>query len=90
MSSIFSFPTRRGFSLIEVLVAVVILSVGLLALAALQINIVRSSADAKSRSTALSLAQEKLEQAREFRSRGSDQINCPATTAATSSPADAT
>ncbi|HPF73454.1 MAG TPA: type IV pilus modification protein PilV [Xanthomonadaceae bacterium] len=83
MSSIFSFRTRRGFSLIEVLVAVVILSVGLLALAALQINIVRSSADAKSRSTALSLAQEKLEQAREFRSRGSDQINCPATTAAT-------
>lgn len=83
MSSIFNFRTRRGFSLIEVLVAVVILSVGLLALAALQINIVRSSADAKSRSTALSLAQEKLEQAREFRSRGSDQTNCPATTAAT-------
>lgn len=67
---------RSGFSLIEVLIAVVILSVGLLALAALQINVVRSTADAKSRSTALSLAQEKLEQAREFVEKGNDPTAC--------------
>jgi prepilin-type N-terminal cleavage/methylation domain-containing protein len=39
----------RGFSLLEVLIAVVVLSVGLLALAALQGNMTRHSADAKVR-----------------------------------------
>jgi prepilin-type N-terminal cleavage/methylation domain-containing protein len=45
-------PSRRGsfgFSLLEVLVAVVVLSVGLLALAALQGSLTRSSAEAKVR-----------------------------------------
>ena len=39
----------KGFSLLEVLIAIVVLSVGLLALAALQGNLTRSSADAKVR-----------------------------------------
>jgi prepilin-type N-terminal cleavage/methylation domain-containing protein len=65
------FPTRRshqGFSLLEVLVAVVILSVGLLALASLQISLMRSSTDSKARTVALSLAKERLENLRTFTS----------------------
>jgi len=47
---------RRGFSLIEVLIAIVVLSVGMLALAALQGNLTRSTADARLRSQALNHA----------------------------------
>lgn len=62
--------TRRpakGFSLLEVLIAVVIMSVGLLALATLQIGIVRSSAEAKTQTIALNLALEKLEDLTSYR-----------------------
>jgi len=41
---------QSGFSLIEVMIAVIVLATGLLALAALQINLTSSSADAKARS----------------------------------------
>lgn len=60
-------PRRAaGFSLIEVLIAVVVLSIGLLALASLQMNLIRSSGDAKSQTVALALAKETLEQRRTF------------------------
>ena len=52
---------QGGFSLIEVLVAAAVLSVGLLALASLQMSIVRTSSDSKAYSVALSLAKDKLE-----------------------------
>lgn len=55
-----------GFSLIEVLVAVVILSVGLLALASLQVNLIRASSDAKAQTNAFALAKDTLETLRSY------------------------
>jgi prepilin-type N-terminal cleavage/methylation domain-containing protein len=63
-----NFPKTRGFSLIEVLVALVVLSVGLLALAALQLTLIRSSAESKAQSVALSLARQKIDDLRAFQS----------------------
>jgi type IV pilus modification protein PilV len=60
------FNKSRGFSLLEVLVAVVILSVGLLALASLQLSMIRASAGTKTQSLATSLAKERLEAMRSF------------------------
>lgn len=57
---------RSGFSLIEVLIAVVVLSVGLLALGALQASLVRSASESKARAGALSLAEDRLERMRSF------------------------
>ena len=62
--------TPRGFSLLEVLIAVAILSFGLLALTSLQASLVRNSSEAKQRSTALSLAKDRIEELRAFDSMG--------------------
>ncbi|AVP99822.1 hypothetical protein C7S18_22760 [Ahniella affigens] len=59
----------RGFSLIEVLIAVVVLSTGMLALAALQSTITRNSVAAKARSQAVAAANDVLDLARERASR---------------------
>jgi type IV pilus modification protein PilV len=61
--------SSSGFSLIEVLIAVVVLSVGLLALAALQARLARSGAESKVQTMALSLAQERVEELRNFATR---------------------
>jgi type IV pilus modification protein PilV len=58
----------QGFSLIEVLVSVVVLSFGILALTALQSNLIKASADAKAQSVALALAKDKLEELRSYSS----------------------
>ena len=50
----------RGFSMIEVLIAVVVLGFGLMALAALQTSIIRSSAETKAQTVALQLAKDKV------------------------------
>lgn len=55
---------RQGFTLIEVLVAVVVLATGLLALTALQTALMRNSADAKTTSQVAVFAQGLLERAR--------------------------
>lgn len=55
-----------GFSLIEVLIAVVVLSVGLLALASLQASLTRSSVVAKQRTAAVSTANKIMEEMKSF------------------------
>jgi type II secretory pathway pseudopilin PulG len=54
-------PRQSGFALLEVLVAVVVLSFGLLALAALQGTLFKTAGEAKAQSAALALATEKME-----------------------------
>lgn len=55
-----------GFSLIEVMIAVVVLSFGLLALAALQASLFRAGAESKARTNATAIAQEVVEDAKTF------------------------
>ena len=55
---------QRGFSLLEVLIAAVVLAAGLLALTALQGALMRNSADAKARSQLAALAQSVMDEAR--------------------------
>lgn len=55
-----------GFSLIEVMIAVVVLAVGLISLAALQARLFQSGAESKARAAATSIAQQELEEARSF------------------------
>ena len=56
--------TQSGFSLIEILIAVVILATGLLALTALQGRLAQASADAKTRSRVASMLATRLEELR--------------------------
>jgi len=65
---------HHGFSLIEVMVAVVILAVGLMGLAKFQGELTRSAAETKTRASALALAERKLEDLRSFA-----EISIPAT-----------
>lgn len=59
---------QRGISLLEALVALVVMSFGMLALGALQLNLSRSADVAKQRSEALRIAEERVELARSFTS----------------------
>lgn len=58
-----------GFSLIEVLVSVVVMSFGLLSLAALQSALFKAGAESRSQSAALALATEKIEFFEGYRDR---------------------
>ena len=53
---------QKGIGLIEVLIALVVVSIGLLALAVLQGDLMNSSGTNKARSEAISLAEQKLEE----------------------------
>lgn len=71
-----------GFSLIEVMIAVVVLATGLLALAALQASLARSSAEAKSRSRVVAMLSARMD---ELRGSGYDNtILDPGSTTVTS------
>ena len=63
----------RGFSLIEVLVSVVVMSFGLLALAALQSALFKAGAESRAQSAALALATEKIEYFEGYRDRAEFQ-----------------
>lgn len=76
MKSPSNLRSARGFSLIEVLIAVVILTVGLLALASLQMSLIRSSADTKAQSIAMALAKQRIEQLRGFQAIGGSDNSC--------------
>lgn len=57
----------RGFSLIEVLITVAVLAVGLVAMARFQGTALQVSSLAKDRNEAVALAEQKIEQLRNFR-----------------------
>lgn len=66
MTSLSPKINNQGFSLIEVMLAVLILAGGILAVSKLQTSLIRSGADANQRSVAASLAQKKMDDLRRF------------------------
>jgi prepilin-type N-terminal cleavage/methylation domain-containing protein len=52
----------EGFTLIEIMIALVVLSIGLVSLAGLQINIIKGNSISKRITTAVSIAEEIIEQ----------------------------
>lgn len=71
------FNTRAsGFSLIEVLIAVVVVSLGLLALASLQISLIRAGSEAKAQTLALAVAKQKLDLLQSAESFGGTDNSC--------------
>jgi prepilin-type N-terminal cleavage/methylation domain-containing protein len=54
----------RGFTLVEALIALVVLSVGLIGLARIQVHVFAASGLGKAQTTAVNLAQQKLEELR--------------------------
>jgi len=61
-----AFKNQSGFGLLEVMIAIVVLSIALLSLAGLHTLIIKSSGLAKSRAIAMSIAQEKIDDLRSF------------------------
>lgn len=58
--------SAKGFGLIEVLVALAIMAVGLLAVGAFQSSLVTESADSKARAEAIAIAQSRIEELRNY------------------------
>lgn len=67
---------QDGFTLLEVLVSVVILSFGLLAIASLQSSLIRAGGDAKAQTLAMGIAKKKIEQLSAIQSLGGSDNNC--------------
>src|SRR5690349_22995317 len=70
--------SRRGFSLIELLIALVLLEIGLLALVALEAASSRDANVSRREAAALNLASARLERAMSLSCRGSDSGSSPA------------
>jgi type IV pilus assembly protein PilV len=61
MTRMQTFPDEKGFTLIETLMAIAIISIGLLGLAALQSNAISGNAKAQKQSMAIQVADNKIE-----------------------------
>lgn len=72
ISSHKNFTRQRGFGLLEVMIAVVVLSVALLALGGLHAQIIKSANDAKLKTLATSLATEKIDDLRSYGATSAD------------------
>lgn len=57
---------NKGFSLIEVMIALVVLAVGILGISKLQGTLIRSASDANQRTVAASIAQQKIDDLKSF------------------------
>ena len=66
MSHLIHHKKSSGFSLIEVMVSLVILSVGLIGTAKFQTAILKSGSDSQARSEAITIAQSKLEELKSY------------------------
>jgi prepilin-type N-terminal cleavage/methylation domain-containing protein len=62
----------KGFSLIEVMIALVILAIGILGISKLQGTLIRNSSDANQRTVAVSIAQQKIDDLRSYSKLNSD------------------
>jgi prepilin-type N-terminal cleavage/methylation domain-containing protein len=72
--------SAEGFTLIEIMITLVILSIALMALSGLQVNAIKGNAFSKRLTTAVFIGQEKLEQIKntayaDVQSESSTQIN---------------
>lgn len=65
---------NHGFSLIEVMLAVLVLGIGILAVSKLQGTLIQSGSNANSRSVAISLAERKIEDLRRYKGRDAGGI----------------
>jgi prepilin-type N-terminal cleavage/methylation domain-containing protein len=77
-----SLATAEGFTLIEIMIAVVITSIGLLALGGLQVSLIRANALSQRMTAAISVAEQKLEQVKNapyanIQSESATQIQLP-------------
>lgn len=68
---------HKGFSLIEVMLAVLVLSIGILAVSKLQTSLIRSGADANDRAVAANIAQRKINDLRRFVYLTTSEISTP-------------
>ena len=66
---------NQGFTLLEVLVAFLIIGIGFMGMAGLQLNAMKQSLDSSQRTQALWIAQEMIERMRANSGRNSDGIN---------------
>ncbi|MDN3651698.1 prepilin-type N-terminal cleavage/methylation domain-containing protein [Thalassotalea ponticola] len=68
-----TFNKKKGFGLIEVLVALAIMAIGFMAVATFHTSLIGESANTRNRAEAMSLAQERIEQMRNYTDLALDQ-----------------